>query len=185
GLRRTHAASLEEPGQPMAEHHADGGQSDDPQRRPELDHESNIAGGIVESVERSHSAARVGKFGPADARARRVDLFGLRTACDKLGLAMVTLVMTVFNGERFLAAALASLLAQSARDLPIIVVNDGSTDGSERILTEYARRSGRMQVIHQRNAGIVDSANRACALVETPYIARMDADDVSMPDRLQ
>jgi len=97
----------------------------------------------------------------------------------------VTLVMTVFNGERFLPAALESIMAQSMRDFAIIVVNDGSTDRTAEILEEYAARSGRMQIVHQRNTGIVDAANRACALAKTPYIARMDADDISLPDRLE
>jgi Glycosyl transferase family 2 len=97
----------------------------------------------------------------------------------------VTLVMTVFNGERFLPAALESIMAQSMRDFAIIVVNDGSTDRTAEILEEYAGRSERMQIVHQQNTGIVDAANRACALAKTPYIARMDADDISLPDRLE
>ncbi|PYM52855.1 MAG: hypothetical protein DMD77_28630 [Candidatus Rokuibacteriota bacterium] len=96
----------------------------------------------------------------------------------------VTLVMSVFNGEPFLAAALDSLMAQSVQEFAIIVVNDGSTDGSAQILDEYAGRRGRMQVIHQRNSGVAEAVNRACDLVKTPYIARMDADDISLPDRL-
>ena len=97
----------------------------------------------------------------------------------------VTLVMSVFNGERFLTAALESIMAQSMRDFAIIVVNDGSTDRTAEILEEYAGRSERMQVVHQPNSGVVDAANRACALARTPYIARMDADDISLPDRLE
>jgi Glycosyl transferase family 2 len=97
----------------------------------------------------------------------------------------LTLVMSVFNGESFLPAALESIMAQSMRDFAIIVVNDGSTDRSAEILEKYAGRSERMQVVHQPNAGIVDAANRACALARTPYIARMDADDISLPYRLE
>src|SRR5437660_1471558 len=97
----------------------------------------------------------------------------------------LTLVMSVFNGERFLPAALESIMAQSMRDFTIIVVNDGSTDRTAEILEEYAGRSERMQVVHQQNSGVVDAANRACALARTPYIARMDADDISLPDRLE
>src|SRR5256885_782330 len=97
----------------------------------------------------------------------------------------VTLVMSVFNGELFLPAALESIMAQSMRDFAIIVVNDGSTDRTAEILEEYAGRSERMQVVHQQNSGVVDAANRACALARTPYIARMDADDISLPDRLE
>jgi hypothetical protein len=96
----------------------------------------------------------------------------------------LTVVMSVFNGERFLAAALDSLMAQSMRDFKVIIVNDGSTDRSAEILEEYAGRTRHMQVVHQRNAGVAVAVNRACDLVKTPYIARMDADDISLPDRL-
>jgi hypothetical protein len=96
----------------------------------------------------------------------------------------LTVVMAVFNGERFLPAALDSIMGQSMRDFELIIVNDGSTDGSAEILDEYARRSGRIQVVHERHAGTSAAVNLGCARVRTPYIARMDADDVSLPDRV-
>src|SRR5882672_8268442 len=96
----------------------------------------------------------------------------------------LTVVMSVFNGDKFLPAALDSIMAQSMQDFELVVVNDGSTDGSAEILEEYARRSGRIQVVHEGHAGTSAAVNRGCDLVKTPYIARMDADDVSLPDRL-
>ena len=96
----------------------------------------------------------------------------------------LTVVMSVFNGESYLVAARDSLMAQSMRDFEVIIVNDGSTDRSAEILKEYAGRSRHMQVLHQGNTGAALAVNRACDLVKTPYIARMDADDISLPDRL-
>jgi hypothetical protein len=97
----------------------------------------------------------------------------------------LTVVMTVYNGGPHLAPALESIMTQSIRDFEVLVVNDGSTDQSATILDEYARRDARIRVIHQRNTGVVGALNTACAIVETPYIARLDADDISLSDRLE
>jgi len=97
----------------------------------------------------------------------------------------VTVVMSVFNGEPYLASALESIVTQSIREFDVLVVNDGSTDRGPAILDAYAARDSRIKVIHQPNAGIAAAANRACALVTSPYIARMDADDVSLHNRLE
>src|SRR5713226_1611157 len=97
----------------------------------------------------------------------------------------VTVVMSVFNGEPYLASALESIVTQSIREFDVLVVNDGSTDRGPAILDAYAGRDSRIKVIHQPNAGIAAAANRGCALVTSPYIARMDADDVSLHNRLE
>lgn len=96
----------------------------------------------------------------------------------------VSVVMSVFNGERYLAEAVESILDQSFRDFEFIVIDDGSTDGSGRILDSYARRDARIRVFRQANLGLVDALNRGCELAEGQYIARMDADDISVHDRL-
>ena len=101
-----------------------------------------------------------------------------------LGSPLVSVVMSVFNGERFLAEAVESILDQSFRDFEFIVIDDGSTDGSARILEGYARRDPRVQVCQQDNQGLVCSLNRGCGLARGKYIARMDADDISVRDRL-
>jgi len=96
----------------------------------------------------------------------------------------VSVVMSVFNGERFLAEAVESILGQTFGDFEFIIVDDGSTDGSPRILHSYANGDSRVRIYHQPNQGLAHSLNRGCALARGRYIARMDADDVSVPDRL-
>jgi cellulose synthase/poly-beta-1,6-N-acetylglucosamine synthase-like glycosyltransferase len=94
-------------------------------------------------------------------------------------------VLTVFNGERFLREAIESILSQTFRDFDFIIINDGSTDGTASILESYERSDSRVQVCHQENKGRIASLNRGCGLARGKYIALMDADDVSVPDRLE
>ncbi len=98
---------------------------------------------------------------------------------------MVSIVMSVLNGERFLAEAVESVLNQSFSDLEAIVVNDGSTDRSGEILESIRETDSRLQIIHQENKGLVESLNRACALVRGKYIARLGADDIATRDRMK
>jgi glycosyltransferase involved in cell wall biosynthesis len=96
----------------------------------------------------------------------------------------VSVVMSVYNGERFLREAVESILSQTFRDFEFIIINDGSTDGTASILAEYERNDPRVQVYPQENRGLIESLNRGCGLARGKYIARMDADDVALPDRL-
>ena len=98
---------------------------------------------------------------------------------------MISVVMSVYNGERFLREAVESILHQSFRSFEFIIVDDGSTDSSPRILEEYARRDPRVRVLRQANRGLVESLNRGIREAQGKYIARMDADDVALPSRLE
>ena len=93
--------------------------------------------------------------------------------------------MPVYNGGRYLAPALRSVLGQSFRDFELIALNDGSTDGSGEVLDEYARLDPRIRVVHQPNRGLVPTLNTGLELASGTYIARMDADDVCMPSRFE
>jgi Glycosyl transferase family 2 len=97
---------------------------------------------------------------------------------------MVSVVMSVFNGERFLAEAVESILDQRFREFEFIVIDDGSTDRSPSILDSYQSRDARIRVYHETHSGLVNSLNRGCELALGKYIARMDADDVASKDRL-
>jgi hypothetical protein len=97
---------------------------------------------------------------------------------------VASVVMSVFNGERFLPEAVESILNQSFRDFEFIVINDGSTDSSGLILDSYQKKDSRLRVYHQKNMGLIESLNRGCSLAQGRYIARMDADDVAVRDRL-
>jgi glycosyltransferase involved in cell wall biosynthesis len=96
----------------------------------------------------------------------------------------VSVVMPVFNAERFLGEAIASILAQSFTEFELIAIDDGSTDRSAEILNQYAS-DGRLSVIRRSHEGLTASLNFACALAEGKYIARMDADDIALPARFQ
>lgn len=93
--------------------------------------------------------------------------------------------MAVYNGAPFLAEAVDSVLRQTLEDLELIVVDDGSTDGSADIAASMARRDGRVRLYRRAHAGFVPTITLGCALARARYIARMDADDVAAPERLQ
>jgi hypothetical protein len=100
------------------------------------------------------------------------------------GTVEVSVVMSVHNGERFLREAVESIIGQSFRNFEFIIIDDGSTDDSGSILDRYEKNDQRVKVIHQKNEGLISSLNRGCILARGKYIARIDADDVAVPDRL-
>lgn len=97
----------------------------------------------------------------------------------------VSVVMSVHDGERYLAAAIDSVLEQTLRDLELVVIDDGSTDSSPQILAAYASRDKRVVVHSQQQAGLATSLNRGVAHSRSSLIARLDADDVAAPERLE
>jgi hypothetical protein len=97
----------------------------------------------------------------------------------------VSVVMAVHDGERFLRDAVESVLSQTLDDFELVVVDDGSTDATGSILMEYARADSRVVAIRQQNRGLSRSLNRAVTSARSPLIARLDADDVALPDRLE
>jgi Glycosyl transferase family 2 len=97
---------------------------------------------------------------------------------------MVSVVMSVFNGERFLREAVESILDQRFREFEFLIIDDGSTDFSASILNHYQSVDARVKVYHEGHTGLVKSLNQGCALAQGKYIARMDADDVASKDRL-
>ncbi len=98
---------------------------------------------------------------------------------------LISVVMPVFNGGRFLLDAVASILTQSLQDWELICINDGSTDHSRALLEWLAAQDGRIRIINQPNLGIVAALNGGCAIAKAPLICRMDCDDIALPDRLQ
>ena len=94
----------------------------------------------------------------------------------------VSVVMPVFNGERYLRAAIDSVLAQTERDFELIVIDDGSTDATASIVRGIADPRIRL-IPNERNLGLVRSLNRGVAAARGEFVARLDADDLAMPER--
>ncbi|HST24911.1 MAG TPA: glycosyltransferase family A protein [Gaiellaceae bacterium] len=97
----------------------------------------------------------------------------------------VSVVMPVRDGERFLVEAVESVLDQTVSDLELIVVDDGSTDSTPRLLSGLAARDGRIRLLTQAPGGLASAINAGCVVANAPVIARMDGDDVAFPDRLE
>lgn len=97
----------------------------------------------------------------------------------------VNVLMSVFNGERFLKESIGSILNQTFKDFEFIIINDGSTDSTPLILDEYEKKDKRVKVICQENRGLTKSLNTGLKLAKGKYIARMDADDISDSKRLE
>lgn len=91
--------------------------------------------------------------------------------------------MSVFNGEKYLREAVDSILNQTYSDFEFIIIDDGSTDHTSKILNAYDDH--RIKILSQNNMGLTKSLNRGLRGAKGIYIARMDADDVSHPERLK
>lgn len=98
---------------------------------------------------------------------------------------VVTVVVPVYNVEHYLRACLESIINQTYKSLQIILVDDGSTDSSNIICDEYARRDKRVQVIHKDNKGLSDARNKGIDLADGEYITFIDSDDVIELDMIE
>jgi GT2 family glycosyltransferase len=97
----------------------------------------------------------------------------------------ITVAMSVHNAAPYLGLAIESILAQTVADFEFLIVNAGSSDLSGEIIDSYAARESRIRPIHQDNRGLVASLNRMIDEARAPLIARMDADDISKPERFE
>jgi hypothetical protein len=91
--------------------------------------------------------------------------------------------MSVHNNAPHLAPAIESVLTQSFGDFEMLILNDGSTDGSAAIIDQFAAADPRVRAIHQGNCGLITSLNRLLAEARAPLVARMDGDDIALPER--
>ena len=97
---------------------------------------------------------------------------------------LVSVVMSVYNGADTLPETLRSVLEQTGCDFELIVVDDGSTDGSGDMLDRWSARDSRLRILHQENTGLTRALIRGCAAARGELIARQDAGDRSLPGRL-
>jgi glycosyltransferase involved in cell wall biosynthesis len=95
----------------------------------------------------------------------------------------VTVLMPVYNGERYVHEAISSILNQTFQDFELLIINDGSTDNSINIINAFNDK--RIRVIHnEANIKLIATLNKGLSLAKGQYIARMDCDDISLPKRL-
>ena len=97
----------------------------------------------------------------------------------------VSVVLTVHNREQYVAAAIESILQQTFTDFELLVVDDGSTDGSRPIIAEFAAHDARIRVLRQENAGLAAARNAGIQQARGEFVAFMDDDDISLPKRLE
>lgn len=110
-------------------------------------------------------------------------LFNTRTG--SASVPMISVVLPVFNGELHLAEAIDSILAQSFPDFELIIIDDGSTDGSLRILQEYQKRDRRIRLVSRENRELATTLNESIDIARGEWVARMDQDDIALPQRLE
>jgi glycosyltransferase involved in cell wall biosynthesis len=96
----------------------------------------------------------------------------------------VSVLMPVFNTARYLNDALNSISAQTFTDIEFIAVDDGSNDGSARLLEVFAARERRMRLVTRRNLGLIATRNELLSSARGELVAWMDSDDISLPQRL-
>jgi glycosyltransferase EpsH len=93
----------------------------------------------------------------------------------------VSVIVPVYNTVEYIRPCLESLVNQTLKEIEIICIDDGSTDGSEAILEEYAAKDSRIVVIHQGNEGTANARNRGLRVASAPYIGFVDSDDFIAP----
>lgn len=95
----------------------------------------------------------------------------------------ISVVMSVYNSEEHLSESIESILKQTFSNFEFIIINDGSTDNSSNIIKKYQNIDKRIITIDQKNMGLTKSLNKGIQIAKGDYIARMDADDISIPER--
>jgi glycosyltransferase involved in cell wall biosynthesis len=97
----------------------------------------------------------------------------------------ISVLMPVYNTERYVAEAVESILAQTFRNFEFLIIDDGSTDRSLSILKRYAERDPRIYLVSRPNTGYVIALNEMLAMARGEFIARIDADDIALPERFE
>ncbi len=96
-------------------------------------------------------------------------------------MSKISVVMSVYNGEKYLSEAIKSVLTQDFSDFEFIIIDDGSTDKSLAIIKSFI--DNRIRLISRENKGLIYSLNEGIGLAQGEYIARLDADDICLPNR--
>ncbi len=97
----------------------------------------------------------------------------------------ITVLLCVFNGERWIKDAVESILNQTFQEFEFLIINDGSTDNTKQILENYKNQNSKIRLINQDNVGLTASLNYGLTIAKGKWIARIDSDDISLPERLE
>jgi glycosyltransferase involved in cell wall biosynthesis len=101
-------------------------------------------------------------------------------------LPLVSVIMPCYNTEKYFVEAIESIINQTYKNLEIVLINDGSTDSTTELLNQYSEKDKRIKIIlNPVNLGLIASLNKGVAAATGDYIARMDADDISVLDRVE
>jgi len=105
---------------------------------------------------------------------------------DEQEIPVVSVIMSTYNEEEHVSEAIESILNQRFNDFEFIIINDGSVDKTYGIIKRYAEKDKRIRIInHEKREGLANSLNDGIKIAKGKYIARMDADDISLPERFQ
>ncbi len=118
-----------------------------------------------------------------------IDAYGLATLAAPATVSaspLVSVIMPAYNAERFIRAAIESILTQTYSNFEFLIIDDCSTDSTSEIIADAAARDIRIRVLrNDKNLGVSNSTNRGFSLAAGTYIARIDADDLALPERLE
>lgn len=98
---------------------------------------------------------------------------------------LISVILPVYNGEKYLKEAIESILNQTYTNFEFIIIDDGSKDSSLEIIREYEKEDERIVVISRENKGLIATLNEGMERAKGRYIARMDQDDISLPERFE
>ncbi len=96
----------------------------------------------------------------------------------------ISILLPVYNTSQYILKAVNSILQQSLTDFELILIDDGSSDGTEQLVRQLADKDSRIRLVQRSNKGLITTLNEGVALARSPLIARMDADDIAFPERL-
>ena len=97
----------------------------------------------------------------------------------------ISIVVPVYNAEKYLPSCVNSILAQTLNDIQIILVDDGSKDNSGKICDDYQKQDKRINVIHQKNSGVMKARAEGVRVANGEWVCFIDADDMVAPDALE
>lgn len=98
---------------------------------------------------------------------------------------LISVVLPVYNGEKYIAEAIDSILKQTYTNFELIIIDDGSTDNSLELIEKYKKQDSRIIIISRENRGLIATLNQGIEKAKGKYIARMDQDDISLPSRFE